>query len=453
MKTEDTISERLRFARLTDETRAALRELKPLVATALPEIMKHFYAHLRKWPEVARFFTSEGMIDGAARKQGEHWGYILEGDFGSRYQESVKRIGLTHARIGLEPRWYVAGYSIIVEELSEKIAVHCYQKSKGGGAARERLFARLNGAFLRAAMLDMELVTSVYLEVGEAAKKRAIFIADAAARFGASVDELVTFVASAAHELEQTARAMSKTAESTTGKAIAVSAAAEQATSNVNVVANSADEMGASVQEIANQVGQASRVAASAVVKARETGATMDELATSADRIGEVVSLISSIAGQTNLLALNATIESARAGEAGRGFAVVAAEVKSLAGQTAKATEQIAAQIGAMQTIARRSVESIASIQATINEIDTVSMAITTAVEEQTATTQEIARNTREAAMGTQDVTRNIMDVQRDASDAGTAAGQVVEASTELGKRAIELRQQVSQFVASIQAA
>jgi methyl-accepting chemotaxis protein len=218
-------------------------------------------------------------------------------------------------------------------------------------------------------------------------------------------------------------------------------------------VAASAEEMGRSVAEIAGQVGHASRIASSAVVKARSTNETISELSRAADKIGEVVSMISDIAAQTNLLALNATIESARAGEAGRGFAVVASEVKSLAGQTARATEDISAQISSMQAITRQTVEAIVAIQGTINEIDSVSAAINAAVEEQTATTREIARNTSEAAAGTQDVTRNISQVQREASETGEAAGEVVNASSELGRQAVRLREQVDAFLKTIRAA
>jgi methyl-accepting chemotaxis protein len=200
-------------------------------------------------------------------------------------------------------------------------------------------------------------------------------------------------------------------------------------------------------------VSHASQITATAVVKARSTNETMVQLSAAADKIGQVISLISDIAGQTNLLALNATIESARAGEAGRGFAVVAAEVKALAGQTGKATEEIGQQIVAMQEISRQSVAAITEIQATINEIDSVSSAISAAVEQQSATTREISRSTGEAAIGTRDVTHHITDVQREASETGEAANQVVNASGELGRQAEHLRKQVDSFLATLRAA
>jgi methyl-accepting chemotaxis protein len=453
MSSQSDIAERLGFLQLDQTARSALRELEPLVKAALPDILKEFYAHIARWPQVSRLFPNDSVIGHARQKQIEHWGVILRGEFSGAYVESVRKIGQTHARIGLEPRWYIAGYSFIITRVTALIATQCAGRKGllGGTKSVEAEIERLTGAFVRAAMLDMDFAISIYLEESEASKKR--FVEETARSFEAQVGGVVASVASAAIKLQQTAQSMAANAESTTGKAIAVSAAAEEATSNVMVVASSAEEMGKSVSEIAGQVNHAARIASSAVVKARDTNETMSELSRAAVKIGEVVSMISDIAAQTNLLALNATIESARAGEAGRGFAVVAAEVKSLAGQTARATEDIATQIASMQGITRQSVEAIAAIQTTINEMDAVSAAINAAVEEQSATTREIARNTQQAAAGTQDVTSNITIVQREASETGASANDVVSASAELGRQADQLRQQVNRFLANIRAA
>ncbi len=459
MTTQIDISERLGFIQLDPDAAQALRDIAPIVRDALPGVLTEFYRHISSWPQVSRLFSGEPMMNMAKNKQVEHWGIILRGDFSREYTDSVRRIGQVHARIGLEPRWYIAGYSFITTRVSTLIAAHCHTKvfgkSKKPNAKSNAEFSamvnRYTGAFLRAAMLDMDFAISIYLEEGELAKQRAV--QEIASKFEASIGGIVTSVASAATELEHTARSMSSIAEATTNKAIVVSAAAEQATTSVSTVATSTEELDRAVAEISRQVSQASRIAASAVVKARGTNETMTQLSAAAEKIGEVVSLISDIAGQTNLLALNATIESARAGEAGRGFAVVAAEVKALAGQTARATDDIAAQIAAMQQISRQSVAAISEIQSTINEIDSVSAAISAAVEEQSATTREISRSTGEAAIGTRDVTRHISDVQREATETGEAANQVVDASGELGRQAEHLRKQVDGFLVSIRAA
>lgn len=444
------VQNRLSFMLLDDDARRALREVAPQIKAALPEVLKGFYAHLSKWPQVSKLFPNTSAMEHAAQKQADHWTIILNADFSNDYVTSVRRIGAIHARIGLEPRWYIAGYNFIVQAVIGKIAEFCFSDPKQLAASQAR-FKRLSGAFTRAAMLDMDFAISIYLEEGDKEKKR--LMDEIADGFDKSVAGIVNAVASAASGLEGTAREMSSIADSTSQRSITVSAAAEEATANVTVVAASAEEMGKSVQEIAGQVSHASQISNDAVTTAQETNSTIHSLSKAAEKVGEVVKMISDIAAQTNLLALNATIESARAGEAGRGFAVVAAEVKSLATQTANATEDIARQIQEMQTITRQSVDAIANIQTKIDDMNNVSMAINAAVEEQSAATQEIARNTQEAAQGTQEVTSHIVSVQEGATQTGTQATKVVESSEELGRQAEGLRAAVSEFLTKIRAA
>ena len=198
---------------------------------------------------------------------------------------------------------------------------------------------------------------------------------------------------------------------------------------------------------------QRARIAQAAVGDAEKTNQTVQGLAQAAQRIGDVLKLISDIAAQTNLLALNATIEAARAGEAGKGFAVVAAEVKNLANQTAKATEEIGLQIGAIQGATKESVEAIQSIGRTIGEVNEIATTIASAVEEQSAATQEIARNVQEAARGTTEVSSNVGGVTQASRETGSAATQVLGAAGELAKLSETLRLEVDQFLTSVRAA
>jgi methyl-accepting chemotaxis protein len=211
--------------------------------------------------------------------------------------------------------------------------------------------------------------------------------------------------------------------------------------------------LSASIHDISRQAAHAAGIAGRAVSRALETDGTVQGLAKSANRIGEVVGLISDIASQTNLLALNATIEAARAGDAGRGFAVVAAEVKSLAGQTAKATEDISEQITDIQKVANDAVRAIQSISGIIGEVNEVATAIAAAVEEQGAATREITRSTEQAAEGTRNVSENIGGVNADAVATGTAASDVSRASELLGYQSQTLGGQVTSFLGKLRAA
>ena len=261
------------------------------------------------------------------------------------------------------------------------------------------------------------------------------------------VKDVVEIVSAAATELDATAQTMSAGAEETSVQANTVAAASEEASTNVQTVASATEELTASVAEINLQVAESARIAANAVEEAERGATTMEGLAQASDRIGEIVSLISDIAAQTNLLALNATIEAARAGEAGKGFAVVASEVKSLATQTAKATDDISAQINQMQSATSEAVEAISSVRTTIGSMSEISSAIASAMEEQGATTQEISRNIQEATAGVNDVTSNITGVSEAASQTGSSATDVLTAARELAVQADALKAEVEEFL------
>ncbi|GGK23459.1 methyl-accepting chemotaxis protein [Salinarimonas ramus] len=261
-----------------------------------------------------------------------------------------------------------------------------------------------------------------------------------------------TFGASAA-EMEKTAVAMRATAEQGRDRSENGAVTAQQTSSAMRSVAVAAEELAASAREISTQVSQATKIASQAVEDARSTDTTMRDLSSNAQRIGEVVALISEIASQTNLLALNATIEAARAGEAGKGFAVVAAEVKTLADQTAKATDEISAQVGRIQAASGGAVQAIESIGATIQRMHEISGAIAAAAEEQQAATQEIASTVSDAANGTDTVNAFVGEFRQSAAQTGTAADQVLEAARRLAGSASDVTRQVETFTKGIRAA
>jgi methyl-accepting chemotaxis protein len=253
-------------------------------------------------------------------------------------------------------------------------------------------------------------------------------------------------LASSSEQLTSSSQMMAANSEETSAQAGSVSAAAEQVSKSVQTVAASADEMTASIKEIARNAHEAARVATSAVRVAEVTSGTISKLGDSSIEIGKVVKVITSIAEQTNLLALNATIEAARAGEAGKGFAVVANEVKELAKETAKATEDISRKIDAIQGDTTEAVKAIKDIRGIIGQVNDISTTIASAVEEQTATTNEIGRSVTEAAQGATDIARNITGVAESARKTAIGATQTQAAAGALSQMAGELQHMVTQF-------
>jgi methyl-accepting chemotaxis protein len=449
MSGESTIRERLRFNMIDQETVAILREAKSFILTEMPLILDGFYDHIGNFAETAKFFRSREHMMHAKKMQLLHWAIIMDGRFDETYEASVTKIGEVHNKLGLEPRWYIGGYNALVAGLVNAIAQRMPIRMFDRGGPGRR--ANLQTAVIKASMLDMDFAIAVYIEAGR--RDRRSVLERLAGDFERAIGGVVNIVASAATELQTAAQSMTASANDAATQSLVVDAASKDASSNVQSVAAATEQLTGSIQEISRQVNESARTSTEAARDADRTAEKMRRLSEGAQKIGTVIDLINNIAGQTNLLALNATIEAARAGEAGRGFAVVASEVKSLAEQTAKATAEIAGQIGDIQSATTESVNAIGTITDVIKAMNDISTAIAAAVEQQGSATNEISRSVQLAAKSSGEVSVNISRITQSSGETGAAASQVLTAASELSCQSEQLRAEVDKFLETVRAA
>jgi len=366
-------------------------------------------------------------------------------------------LGLAGALCLIAGWMIVTGVSIPIRAMTvamNRLAQHDLATEVHGLERKDEVGQMANAVqVFKNSMIEADRLKEEQLVAQKAAAARSAKVDQLTRTFDERVQGVVQTVASQATQMQSSAQSMSASAEESTKQAGAVAAASEESAANVQTVASAAEELSSSIAEIGRQVAHSSQIAATAVTEAAKANDMVQGLLNASGKIGEIVALINEIADQTNLLALNATIEAARAGEAGKGFAVVAAEVKNLATQTSKATEEIGAQITSVQGATQNAVNAIGSIGKTIGEIDQISAAIAAAVEQQGAATQEIARNVEEAAKGTQEVSSNIGGVTEAANSTGAVANQVLASARSLTEQSGELRALVQSFLTEVKAA
>ncbi|TWA71084.1 methyl-accepting chemotaxis protein [Azospirillum brasilense] len=440
---------RLRAFSITEADIARLRANRDFAQHRLPRLLEQWHSAFAAWPEIRDALTQPDVH--AARVA--HWSRVVAGDLGPGFLDSAHRLAKAFYDHG------VPGYAVaichhtvssgIVRELGLDAAAG--QRSLFGARKAAAEAAALRDTLGRVAWLDLEVLLETYA-AAEQESKRAI-LSQVADSLEGSVRGIADNTVAASDEMKGNAQRMAEIAATTNRQSLAVAAAAEQASANVQTVAAASEQLTSSIAEISRQVAQSSQIARGAVAEAERTNATVNGLVDAAQKIGAVLQLINSIAGQTNLLALNATIEAARAGEAGKGFAVVAQEVKNLANQTAKATEDISAQILSIQEVARGSAEALSGIGATIGSINDIVITVSAAVDQQTAATQEIVRNVQEAARGTRSVTDTIGAVTSGAAETGSLAEEVLGAAGNLHRESDRLRESVDLFMQRIRAA
>ena len=425
-----------------------LRAIRDFAERRLPLLLEQWHDAFSAWPEIRNAL----ILPDVHSARVAHWTRVVSGDLGPGFLESAHRLAKAFYDNGVPGYAVAICHHTVSNGIVRELGLDAPERRGflfGSGKVSEK--AALRDTLGRVTWLDLEVLLETYAEA-ERESKRTILnqLADS---LEGSVRSIAGNTVAASDEMRGHAQRMAQIAATTNRQSLAVASAAEQASANVQTVAAASEQLASSIAEISQRVSQSSRIAHGAVAEAERTNATVNGLVDAAQKIGAVLQLINGIAGQTNLLALNATIEAARAGEAGKGFAVVASEVKSLANQTAKATEDISVQIAGIQEVARSSAEALNGIGATIGTVNDIVMTVAAAVDEQTAATQEIARNVQEAARGTRSVTETIGSVTGGASETGSLAEEVLGAAGNLHRESDRLRESVDLFMQRIRAA
>lgn len=395
--------DRLSFAGIDQTVVQNLRTLWPIIEKDLDVILAGFYHHLKKHPEMADLVgEKQPRLENA---QKTHWLKLFTQGFDDDYVASIDRIGRVHSRIGLEPKWYIAGYKFVLVQLQQAV-VRKYRFSP------KKLSEALSH-ITTAVMFDLDMAVSTYQTILlEKQAARTEELNTAINEFQASVSGPISDIGASAGTVAEDAKRLMEVCGTARSETDSASSVSEDTSLNVQTVASATEELSASILEISKQVSGASQIATQARTSAETTSSEVESLSGAAQKIGDVIGLIQAIAEQTNLLALNATIEAARAGDAGKGFAVVAAEVKELATQTSKATEEIGQQVSEIQDATSSAVGSIETIADTVRQLDDMTAAIAAAVEEQGAATSEISNSVQTVASGANVLSGNIAGVK-----------------------------------------
>ncbi len=418
---------------LSEEDRRILAEAGTVVQRVLPGALDALYARIASIPELAKKFGNQAQMNQAKEAQKVHWSRLFEGRFEDSYFSAARGIGLTHHRVKLTPEWYIAAYGLVLRDLLAAAAPSAGGMFGKGAAAGKGL--KTQQAITMAVLVDIQTALSSYWDKMQSEQVQAVEAM--VERINEQSRDVLGSVIKYTDDLQDAVGNLGKVCDVVDASAMDAKTKADSTLHSAETVSAAAEELSASISEIARQVHESTDTSRVAVSEIEGTRAVMGKLSLAADEIGGILNLITTIAGQTNLLALNATIEAARAGEAGKGFAVVAGEVKSLANQTAKATEDIAAKVQAMQAAVTEADGTIDNVAATIARIEEIATAISAAVEEQSAATKEIARTVGEVADTARQVD-GLMGAVSEQTDKAKHSAQVVHGGTEQMRDAMQ---------------
>ncbi|MGE5477559.1 MAG: protoglobin domain-containing protein [Bacteroidales bacterium] len=443
-----TLNDRLDFIDLSRDDINILVSFKPTLEANIDAILDGFYSHITKTATLASLFSNPAHMAHAKAAQRRHWLNLFSGGFDDSYSTSVREIGRAHSRVGLEPRWYIGGYSLVLSQLLT-LAARSHRRPL---LKRERAVPldRLLSVITRTVLLDIELALSVYLDEERARHDR--FVETISDEFNTAVVGIVGSLKDEADTIGRDAAELHGAAAHAHSSASAVAVASDSTNATVQTVAAAIEEMSASIDQISSHLARQGAVSSAAMESGRHADEQAHGLTACAQHIGAAVELIGQVATQTNMLALNASIEAARAGEAGKGFAVVAHEVKALAGQVATATAEVARLVEEVRSVAQATAGSIRQVTGHLGQLDEATSAIAAAIEEQSAATRTIAESVTQAARDTDTVSTNIGEVCEVVQLTARCAGSTRAGVETLAAQASRLQDDVHAFVERLRA-